>query len=105
MIAVQVTAAVSVQAGAGGWEKPVVAFSSGLVWCGLVVLPARPREEIFFFFCNPPHHHACASAGRELQNTIAMATIKKGHRAPALRYPPNTRDLQEFENLGISLSS
>lgn len=47
MIAVQVTAAVSVQAGAGSWAKPFTAISSGLV-C-LVVLPARAREEIFFF--------------------------------------------------------
>lgn len=49
MIAVQVTAAVSVQAGAGGWVKPVTAISSGLV-C-LVVLPARAKE--IFFFLQP----------------------------------------------------
>jgi len=31
MIAVQVTAVVCAKAGAGGWEKPVADFTSGLV--------------------------------------------------------------------------
>ena len=44
MIAVQVTAAVSVQAGAGGWEKPVTAFGSGLVWFSCVTSKSKRRD-------------------------------------------------------------
>lgn len=54
MIAVQVTAAVSAQAGASGSEKPVATFSSALVQFTCVTSLAARAREVIFFLETPP---------------------------------------------------